>query len=243
MFTQRGETGEIRTCPLSELIILGRGGGGGGRLCESVKLLDKSGPRQNYESDRDCLLPAGLWAWALSSSSRVHSLPQLSHSAACHPLWCLEETENASPPRRCAFLNRHQNCKLKDISAWKWPAGQGSLYSGSAWSPPFCYREEGYMVQEAKTSRARRMAHSFPSPPALRSCVARHSSIPSWNYIVIPAFRDPFVNFQRAVVAAADPLDLHFRLFFGEHRNQRAEWPLPMLPVNGSLYKTLTELF
>ena len=50
----------------------------GGELCESVKLLDKSGPRQNDKSDRDCPLPADLWAWDPSSSSPVCSLPQLS---------------------------------------------------------------------------------------------------------------------------------------------------------------------
>lgn len=92
-----GETGEPSTWPLSELIILGE------ELCKSIKLLDKSGSRQKYESDWDCLLPAGLWARDPSSSHSVQSSRQPSQSAACYPLWCPEETKNASLPRCCAF--------------------------------------------------------------------------------------------------------------------------------------------
>ena len=76
------------------------------------------------------------------------------------------------------------------------------------------------MVKEAKTSRARRVARSSPFAPL--SGLVWHGTVrsPAGIYIVVPSFRDPFINFQRAVVAAPDPSGSTLLPFSGAQKSK-----------------------
>ena len=91
-------------------------------------------------------------------------------------------------------------------------------------------------------SWTKKMAGSFLFPTL--AGLMWHGTIqsPVGSYLVVLSFWDSTISFQRLGVAVWTLLGLYIHTFLGEHRSQKARWPLPMLSLSDSLCKTSIEL-
>ena len=188
---------------------------------------------RKHEAFRQIWPQAKWWIWLRLSSTCwplslgsfllqpcLLSLPQLSQSSTCHPWWYSEAAKSASLLRWCVLLfYRHQNCKLKDTEAWKWPAGQGREADtpGLLEVQPFHTERKGTWSKKLGKEDGR----FFPPPSASRSHVAWHSSASSWKLLC----GSPLLGFSHQLPKSGcgsldPPGPTHLYLFWGAQKSK-----------------------